>query len=332
MNKQTRMRTIKGHKTYSVMWLAEHFLYSKRIHNKRTAYSSKIADRLPIPECQLLPMPEMKEFNLETFVNKYRNAGSPVVMRGAAKDWVACQKWNPNYLAQHYPEEQVILFDATIKDKSTPLRSEVEYKSLADFVEGMNKGSDEYARFLPMLDNNPELLDDFDRDFFKAAMGKRAKQEKRQLFMGGPRTSTSMHGALGSNLFVQVYGHKRWWIYSGKESSLLEPIVDHSFAMRSNVNAENPDGVFAKAVGWTVDLEPGDILYNPPFFWHQARSLDINIGIGFRWFDARAMIQSSKTQLLLTLTSTKPSLRKARKLEQNFAKIYAEILSKRINN
>lgn len=87
-------------------------------------------------------------------------------------------------------------------------------------------------------------------------------------------------------------------------------------------------GNFSKAQGWTVDLAPGDVLYNPPFFWHLARNLDTNIGIGFRWFDGRAMVNASKTQLLMTLTATNPSLRAAKKMEANFAKIYANLLKK----
>ena len=53
-----------------------------------------------------------------------------------------------------------------------------------------------------------------------------------------------------------------------------------------------------KADGWTVILEPGDVLYNPPFFWHQARSIDTNIGVGFRWFSLAA--NSKLAQLTIT--------------------------------
>ena len=42
-------------------------------------------------------------------------------------------------------------------------------------------------------------------------------------FMGGAGTTTGMHNALGSNLFVQLYGRKTWW--------LIHP--DYSAAMGS---------------------------------------------------------------------------------------------------
>lgn len=217
--------TIKGHNYYSLLWLAEHFCYSEYFKKRRAQYAVKIANRLPAVEDQLLPVPEVHSSDINTFIKDYRDPGVPVVLRGLARDWESVKKWTPDYLAECFPEDQVILFDASIKSKTddTIKNYDVHYKSLLEFVESMNNGSKEYARFLPLLDNHPELFRDFDMNFLNAAAGARARQPKRQLFMGGPNTSTSMHAALGSNLFVQVHGQKRWWIYSAKESSLLEP-------------------------------------------------------------------------------------------------------------
>jgi ribosomal protein L16 Arg81 hydroxylase len=135
-----------------------------------------------------------------------------------------------------------------------------------------------------------------------------------------------MHCAIGSNLFVQVHGRKQWWIYSNKNSPLLEPLVDRSVFFRSQASGEKPEGNFKKADGWTVILEPGDVLYNPPFFWHQARNIDTTIGVGFRWFSLASILKVSPAQFLMTLTASNPSVREAKKLEGNFAKVYANLL------
>tara|TARA_Y100001954_G_scaffold98133_1_gene106938 strand:- start:401 stop:994 length:594 start_codon:yes stop_codon:yes gene_type:complete len=193
----------------------------------------------------------------------------------------------------------------------------------------MKNGSMDYARLLPILDQHPELLNDMGVEWLKSASNNRAKGSiKHQLFMGGPRTSTQMHCAIGSNLFIQIYGRKKWWIYSNKYSPLLEPIVDRSVFFRSKENGEKPEGKFQKADGWTVTLEPGDILYNPPFFWHQTRSIDINIGVGFRWFSLSSILKVSPAQFLMTITASNPSVRQAKKVNQNFAKVYADLLEK----
>ena len=68
-----------------------------------------------------------------------------------------------------------------------------------------------------------------DVDWLMSAANNGAREVKHQLFMGGAGTSTQMHCAIGSNLFIQIYGRKQWWIYSNKNSPLLEPIVDRSW-------------------------------------------------------------------------------------------------------
>ena len=75
-------------------------------------------------------------------------------------------------------------------------------------------------------------------------------------------------------------------------------------------------------------LEPGDILYNPPFYWHQIKNLDKNIAIGFRWYSLSSMLKSSLTQTLLSLTASNPSISKAKKMEGNYAEMHAKIFAK----
>ena len=36
--------------------------------------------------------------------------------------------------------------------------------------------------------------------------------------------------------------------------------------------------------GLQVELHPGDVLYNPPFWWHKVDNPTVSIGVGFRWF------------------------------------------------
>ena len=69
-------------------------------------------------------------------------------------------------------------------------------------------------------------------------------------------------------------------------------------------------------------------LRNPPFFWHQVRGLDTNIGVGFRWFALESILKISPSSFIMTLTASNPSVRQANKVKHNFAKVYAELLEK----
>jgi len=275
-------------------------------------------------------VPVIEGMNIEEFIKNYRKKSLPVVLKNAASSWPFYKKWNPEFFAEKYPDDPVILFDAAIESKDLAYTNGKKTKtvSLFEFVESMNNGGKDYARLLPILDQHPELLKDLDMDWLMSAANNDAREVKYQLFMGGARTSTQMHCAIGSNLFIQIHGRKQWWIYSNKISPLLEPVVDRSVFFRSQANGEKPEGSFKKADGWTVILEPGDVLYNPPFFWHQARSIDTNIGVGFRWFSLAAILKISPAQLLMTVTASNPSVREAKKVNQNFAKVYAELLER----
>jgi ribosomal protein L16 Arg81 hydroxylase len=322
---------------YTMLWLAEHFFASnKKVKKLRKKLSASLSEKIPEELGGLgehgenhIPVPVIEGMNVEEFIKNHRKKSQPVVLKNAASSWPLYKKWTPEFFAEQYPEDPVILFDGAIESRESPKEKGTKTVSLADFVEAMKNGGKDYARFLPLLDQHPELLKDFDVDWLMSAANNGAKGIKHQLFMGGAGTSTSMHCAIGSNLFVQVHGRKQWWIYSTNNSPLLEPLVDRSVFFRSMASGEKPEGNFKKADGWTVILEPGDVLYNPPFFWHQARNIDTNIGAGFRWFSLASILKVSPAQFLMTLTASNPSLRETKKLEGHFAKVYANLLKQK---
>ena len=323
---------------YNILWMIEHFFYSTWANKRRMALGERIGqaigdddEAIGVDGGNHQPVPVIDGSNPEEFKRLFRHTSHPVVLKNVASNWPLFEKWTPDFFAEQFPDDPVILFDAAVENSKLAFTEGKETKSssLQAFIAAMKEGSEEYARLLPLLDQHPELLDDMDVKWLHVASNNgRKKSIKHQLFIGGPRTSTSMHCAIGSNLFIQVHGHKQWWIYSNKEAPLLAPIVDRSVFFRSHVNSEQPEGVFQKARGWTVVLEPGDVLYNPPFFWHQVRGLDTNIGVGFRWFALESILKISISSFLMTLTASNPSVREANKVKHNFAKVYADLLEK----
>ncbi len=320
---------LKYRSFYNFLWLIEHFSSLKSIEKKRLHISSKIASKITLDENE-----RISNVNIETNINprdfhkKYFHNPQPVVFKGAAKKWSAFNKWSPDFFKNKYGETKVILFDASVNSLDSNEISETSIVNFKKFIEMMQSGSKEYVRFCPILDKNPELLEHIDNNWLLNYSNSKSKGSKHQLFIGGKNTSTSIHSAIGSNLFVQIHGRKEWYIYDTFYNPLLQPKVDKSVFFRSNVSAKKPDNIFKKAKGWRVILEPGDILYNPPFFWHEVHNLDTTVGFGYRWFSFNEIIKSSLIKFILTLTATNPSIRKAKKLEENFAKVYEQVLSK----
>lgn len=152
-----------------------------------------------------------------------------------------------------------------------------------------------------------------------------------QLFMGGPGTGTATHNAVSNNLFVQLHGVKRWVLYPPGHSPVLDPprLGAPYFFSRLDPQADAPDPRLARLDGYDVTLRPGDVLFNPSFWWHRVVHETASIGVGFRWFAPWSIARSSLTQLVLTAGADNPPLRVARENRQDFATIFAHTRPRR---
>ena len=57
-----------------------------------------------------------------------------------------------------------------------------------------------------------------------------------------------------------------------------------------------------------VELEPGDILYNPPYWWHAVKNHSDSIGVGYRWLAPFQSLRTSPIYFNLDLTVTNPPI------------------------
>ncbi|MCB9745505.1 MAG: cupin-like domain-containing protein [Alphaproteobacteria bacterium] len=272
-------------------------------------------------------VPRRRDLSVDDFVREHRLRAEPVVLEGAAKGW-PCMGWSPERFAQAYGADEVQLVPTGVEDLGKAAPSDAGRATLAELIAAMLEGRTDYVRFSPLLHDHPELLDELDRPWLRALAERWITGVSYQLFMGGPGSSTAIHSAIGSNLFVQAYGRKRWWIVPTSYTPVFRPPVKRSPFFYSGVDTErdNPGYPgFAHCDGWVTELEPGDVLYNPPFFWHQVRNPTTSIGVGFRWYSPASVWRSSPTQLLITLTATNPPPWVAGRNRTNFAKVYARM-------
>ena len=119
--------------------------------------------------------------------------------------------------------------------------------------------------------------------------------ESFQVFIGGKDTESPLHNAMACNLFVQVYGEKRWSILSPKHTAIVDPDpiknLYRGAPYRKNnypFNPFEPDytkpyELFEYVDRYDFVLKPGDILWNPPYWWHAVINQTDSIGVGYRW-------------------------------------------------
>ena len=130
--------------------------------------------------------------------------------------------------------------------------------------------------------------------------------------MGRKNSHSEIHNSGLSNLFVQVHGEKEWLLYPPQLTPAINPRRSDSIYRTAVLTPEFPDSEqiapYDRLPGYYVKLSPGDLLFNPPFWWHSVRNCSESMGIGYRWFNLCSAFRSSFTMSFIDCFSTNPSL------------------------
>lgn len=98
-------------------------------------------------------------------------------------------------------------------------------------------------------------------------------------------TGTGWHCAVSNNFFIQVAGRKRWYFASPKMSHYFFPLRN---GVNTMMTGTRDMGKIQQHIPTSyVDLEPGDMLYNPYWQWHTVMNYEgLSIGVPIREFRA----------------------------------------------
>lgn len=315
-------------KAWKSLWLLEHVLGNTALKRTLDAKRERLVAELESiliakDEGGIKEVDRREDLSLEEFIEEYLKPGRPVVLSGVAREWTAVKKWTPKFFEENYGDAPVQLINAAkqdLEDKNYKPTGHVT--TVGQVVRDIESGGGAYPRFVPLLHQFPELMEDFDKDYLTSFRGPMARDMMFQFFMGGAGTNTALHCAIANNLFVEVYGRKRWYIFEPDYSPIFRPPMLRSTYFISPIDASKPEstGIMKYVKGYHTVLEPGDVLYNPPFYWHQVENLTATIGVGVRWLGLPSILKASTTQALLTVMATNPPAWVARKNRTDFVK------------
>ena len=220
------------------------------------------------------------------FFRMYVKQSKPVVIRGLVDNWAAFEKWNWDYFSQTFGHVEVGTFrlkngecDTNIVAGSI-LREVPIDECMHSIAEG--RLNDGIAVAAP-VDSFPELLQN---DFQAPVYCADGKFLRSRLFMGPKGTITSLHQDLPENLYVMVKGSKRITLFPPNSkvypNSRLSKLPNHS-----KIDPEYPNyELFPKLESvqpFCVDLEAGETLFIPSFWWHHLRNIEPSIAVNFWW-------------------------------------------------
>ena len=305
--------------------ILDHFFGRARVFKivgkrRRTFYKNVHATLKASGEGKIIPIERRTDLSLKEFKDHYVKKGIPVILEGAAKNWDCANKWSLGYFKDLHGKDEILLVNQEI------VGYPYEKTTLGDVIDNIRAGGKKYYRFYPLLDKHPEHINDFDYKWLLERCDKIKTFESFQLFIGGKNTITSFHNAASSNLFVQAYGEKKWVLYSHYYSMIFDPdpvrnIYRHGPHKTEkgpydpfNPNYDYPYTLFKYIDGYEVHLKPGDVLWNPPFYWHAVKNQTDSIGVGFRWFAPFNALKIAPLYMCLDFFARNPPIWKGYKL------------------
>lgn len=300
--------------SYNSRFLLQHFLgYGPvlpllrkwELRTQQTIYQA-IIDSSP----KQLEMPSLSIETSPSIIRKnYIRRGIPVLIKGGALNWPAYQQWDFDFFKNRYGEHPVILSNHRDLDDAPDLVS--QQSTLGKIIEGISENSMKYARFNPLLDSYPELQQQLNQSWLDQVRDTEIKKH-HALFIGNTGTKTNIHNAGNDNIFVQIRGKKRWYLWDQRAYYIINPRVNRAPAKASALDpsADNTEScpAFQHLPRYEVLLEPGDIIFVPAYLWHHVENLSPSIGIGNRWLSPRNTINNNMLFAFLELFNTSPTI------------------------
>lgn len=251
-----------------------------------------------IPEVQV-PELDASEATREAIVALSKDFTFPIVVRGGLKHSDSVKEWHKrSFWLDKYGDEEVV---CTGSDGSN-------LHTLKDYFTRTNELY--VAGATSIFERNPELKEMINNDITARMMpdGLDNPAFFTQMFMGLSSTGTTVHCAIGVNIFRQIAGRKKWYFLPPSQTPYVYPkLYTNGYSATSKTIQDSHKGQltpwFNKLERYTTTLEPGDLLINPPWWWHAVENFaeddELVIGCPTR-FDSpeRAMrVDPFKTQI-----------------------------------
>ncbi|KAJ9601152.1 hypothetical protein L9F63_000672, partial [Diploptera punctata] len=247
-----------------------------------------------------LDRPSLEKFRTEHFVPQV-----PAKLTSCMMHWPAVDKWKDiNYIRRVAGARTV---PVELGSHYVDPEWSMKMMTIADFIEThiMQQRDDSttvgYLAQHPLFDlicffffflQVPELIGDiFEPEYCCLSEdlddSKEAEPTDINAWFGPKGTLSPLHHDPKHNLLAQVVGEKRILLYSPGETEKLYPHEGSMLNNTAQVNPEKPDySTFPKyktAQTWECHLQPGEMLYIPPKWWHHVRSLCTSFSVSFWW-------------------------------------------------
>lgn len=231
----------------------------------------------------------IRNLDRETFKNKYFRPAKPIIIEEGVVNSKARQLWSLSYLKEKLKGFPVVVHHNTtgFYDHIQSVRPNVverlsmPFEQAADKIESEPEGT-WYLQQASIDHELSPLKEDLEPLPWR---GKFTKTYTRNFWLGSADCVTPLHFDHFPNFLIQIFGRKSLTLFAPSDSNFVYP--NPASPSVSQVDIENPDylahPLLRDATAIHLELAPGDVLYMPPGWWHQTRSLETNISVNIWW-------------------------------------------------
>ena len=298
----------------------DHFLGRKSGYNltkkARKKFYNNLKNQLITKEKgKVVEVDRVKDISEKKFRENYLKKNIPVILEGAALNWDCIKDWSLDYFIEKHGQDEIKVVEDITINKQGGIERENYSSNLKTELTNIKNGKGNYYRFYPLINRHPEHLKDINEPYLKSKIEWFSTFKAYQVFFGGKGTVTNLHNANASNFFTQIVGEKEWYLYPISSTPVFDPSPTDGMSRGApirtkegpfdpfNPNFEYPYQLFEYIDSYHMILKPGDIFFNPPYYWHAVRNNTESIGMGFRWIAPSAIFRSSKLYFALDFFS-----------------------------
>ena len=268
--------------------------------NSTETSTTTLHARPPEVAVRLLSSPD------QPFARSCAQGREPVVLKNSVvKKWQAKRNWSPDYLRSKLKTLQGIYENdnrwfGPYFDRSKPLLEHAVHKNI--YRTDLVLAAEEFFHRLenPVQHRYHYFTGDIDQlgewayaeiQPIKELLTLNPKRSSVNTWMGQPHVIAHCHYDGYHNFYAQLYGTKKFKLFRPTEWPGLYPYPFlHPSHAQAQVNATDEGDVrkfplVERTKALEVVLEPGDLLYMPPLWFHEVESLSVSISVNV-WTDS----------------------------------------------
>jgi hypothetical protein len=243
-----------------------------------------------IYELPCIHQEEISEYTLPKVLSSH----FPVVIKGVLKDSYAVKNWSLDFLKNNYGDAELLCLEQKEEqDKYGTPHYQVHTSSwhtVNELINSIRAGQRKYSlASSSIFGSHKKILEEVNLRTVEELF--QCQVMRPELVVAGPQHRSYFHCAAGGNLFCLLHGEKRWNFVAPWHSAWMYPNVGHSRSHGYLASPVIPDKqekdperypLYNYVPKYTVRISAGDILFNPPWWWHEVSNLSETIAMPLR--------------------------------------------------